>query len=169
MTTMTLETTVSVRRLEELVDRLLAALLGDGTDADADSAPNASLIRSIHEARRLRQSADPTSGAGQALDGVLSVLADADTSGATGAQLRWLYAEWLDIARRRFAGSDAMLYSPATWKAAALVTAGDDNTTLEVAATLGLRWPVGKLVSRSSLRGLRPLHNRNNNNGGKSW
>ena len=33
-----------------------------------------------------------------------------------------------------------------------------DKTTLEVAAVLGMRWPVGKLVSRRSLRGLRPLH-----------
>ncbi len=64
MTTMTLETTASVRRLEELVDRLLAALLGDGVNTDADSAPNASLVRSVHEARRLRQSADPASVCG---------------------------------------------------------------------------------------------------------
>ena len=81
MTTMTLETTASFRRLEELVDRLLAAILGDGAEQDADSAPNASLTRSVHEARRLRQSADPASGAGQVLDGALSMLAHVDTAG----------------------------------------------------------------------------------------
>ncbi len=161
MTTMTLESTASVHRLEELVDRLLAALLGDGTDTDADSTPNASLVRGVHEARRLRQSAD--------LNGGLSVLADVDATGATDGLLRWLYAEWLDIARRGFAGSDAMLYSPATGKAAALLER--DDGALEVAAVLGMRWPVGKVVSKRTLRGLRPLHNRNNSNnkGGESW
>ncbi len=156
MTTMTLETTASVRRLEELVDRLLAALLGNGDEPDADRAPNASLVQSVHEARRLRQSAD--------LDGALSMLGEVDATGATDAQLRWLYAEWLDIARRRFAGVETLLYSPCTGKAAALVPAGDDNATLELAAVLGMRWPVGKLVSRRSLRGLKPLAK-----GGAAW
>ena len=157
MTTMTLDNT-GTRRLEELVDRLLAALLGDG--ADPDSAPTPILSRSVHDARRLRQSAD--------LDGALSMLADVDATGTTDTQLRWLYAEWLDIARRRFAGAQAMLYSSGTGRAAALVPTGDDNTTLEVAAVLGMRWPVGKQVSRRSLRGLRPLHNKNGQ-GGESW
>ena len=156
MTTMTLETTASVRRLEELVDRLLAALLGDGDEPDTDSAPNASLVRSVHEARRLRQSAD--------LVGALSVLAEVDTTRATDGQLRWLYAEWLDIARRRFAGECVLLYSPCTGKAAALIPVGDDNNTLEAAAVLGMRWPVGKLISRRSLRGLKPLAR-----GGAAW
>ena len=155
MTTMTLDYT-GTRRLEQLVDRLLAALLGDGTDAEADSAPNGSLVRSVHEARRLRQSAD--------LDGALSMLAEVDTAGATDAQARWLYAEWLDVARRRFADAQAMLYSAATGKAAALVPATEDCATLEVAAVLGMRWPVGKVVSRGSLRGLKPLAK-----GGAAW
>ena len=142
--------------LEELVDRLLVALLGDGTGGEMDSAPTPSLSRSVHEARRLRQSAD--------LDGALSMLADVDAAGATDAQIRWLYAEWLDIARRRFDGDNAMLYSPATGKAAALVPTGDDHATLEVAAVLGLRWPVGKQVSRRSLRGLKSLAK-----GGAAW
>ncbi len=156
MTTMTLETTASVRRLEELVDRLLAALLGDGVNTDADSAPNASLVRSVHEARRLRQSGD--------LDGALAVLHEVDTSAASDSQLRWLYAEWLDIARRRFAGAQTLLYSPCTGKAAALVPATVDGATLEAAAVLGLRWPLGKVVSRRSLRGLKPLAK-----GGAAW
>ena len=150
MTTMTLETPASTRRLEELVDRLLAALLG----GEPDSPP--SLTRAVHEARRLRQSGD--------LDGALAALADVDASLASDSELRWLYAEWLDIARRRFADATAMLYSPATGKAAVLVPSGADNATLEVTAVLGMRWPVGKLVSRRSLRGLKSLHK-----GGASW
>ena len=154
MTTITMETTASVRRLEELVDRLLAALLGD--DALADMAA-ASLARTVHQARRLRQTADPVSGTGQALDGALATLADVDIRQASDSELRWLYAEWLDVARRRFTGDYAMLYSPATGKAAALLPTNSDNTTLEVAAVLGMCWPVGKVVSKRTLRGLRPL------------
>ena len=163
MTTMTLDNT-GTQRLEELVDRLLAALLGDGKDAEVDSAPNSSLTRSVHEARRLRQSADPAPGAGQVLDGALSMLAEVDTTRATDGQLRWLYAEWLDIARRRFAGGNAMLYSSGAGRAAVLIPTGDDHATLEVAAVLGLRWPVGKQVSRRSLRGLKSLAK-----GGAAW
>ena len=150
MTTMTLETTASVRRLEELVDRLLAALLG----GEPESPP--SLARTVHEARRLRQAGD--------LDGALEVFSGVDTAEASDSELRWLYAEWLDIARRRFAGGGALLYSPATGRAAVLLEREDGS--LEAAAVLGLRWPVGKLVSRRSLRGLKPLHNRK---GGSAW
>ena len=57
METMTMETPASLRGLEELVDRLLAALLGDG--ADADNAPNSGLVCSVHVARRLRQASCP--------------------------------------------------------------------------------------------------------------
>ena len=152
MTTMTLETTASVRRLEELVDRLLEAILGD--DALTETA-TASLVGTIHFARWLRQTGD--------LDAALAALVDVDTRRATDTQLRWLYAEWLDLTRRRFAGASALLYSPATGKAAALLEREDG--TLEVTAVLGMRWPVGKLVSRRSLRGLKPLHKQ----GGASW
>ncbi|MCY3690467.1 MAG: hypothetical protein OXI54_10825 [Chloroflexota bacterium] len=148
MTLMTMETPASLRRLEELVDRLLAALLG------GEPEPPPSLARTVHDARRLRQSGD--------LDGALEAFNGVDAAQATDPALRWLYAEWLDIARRRFAGGDALLYSPATGKAAALVERGDGS--LEVVSALGMRWPVGKLVSRRSLRGLKPLHK-----GGASW
>ncbi len=80
-----------------------------------------------------------------------------DAHNATDVQLRWLYAEWLDLARRRFAGGKAMLYSPATGRAAVLVPVGGDGATLEVVVVLGMCWPVGKTVSRRSLRGLKPL------------
>ena len=152
MTTMTLETTATAGRptLDELVDRLLAALLGD----TGRTAP--SPARAIHEARRLRQSGD--------LDAALAEFHGMDTADAPDGQLRWLYAEWLDIARRRFTDGGTLLYSPATGKAAALTE--QDDGSLEVVAVLGMRWPVGKPVSRRSLRGLKCLHN---NKGGSSW
>ena len=147
MTTVALESPTSTGRLEELVDRLLAALFR------ADPEPPAQVLaRTIHEARRLRQAGDP--------GGALAALADADTGQAAGAQFQWLYSEWLDIARRRYAGAHgAVLYSPATGRAAVLVPCkdGDGGNALEVAATLGMRWLLGKRVSRRSLRGLRPL------------
>ena len=152
MTTITLESPASTGSLEELVDRLLATLFSPDSEL-TEPAPNP--VKTVHEARRLRQSGD--------LDGALAVFADLDTANADENQLRWLYAEWLDIARRRFAGSGALLYSPGTGRAAVLVPAGD-GTTQEVAAVLGMRWPVGKLMSRPSLRGLRPL-----SKGGASW
>ena len=153
MTTITLDFPASTGSLEELVDRLLAALFSPDSE-QLDPAPN--LVKTVHEARRLRQSGD--------LDGALAVFADVDTANATDGQLRWLYAEWLDVARRRFAGDKAVLYSPGTGRAAALVDRDGDGRTLEVAAVLGMRWPVGQLVSRRSLRGLKPLAK-----GGASW
>ena len=153
MTTITLETPPSTGRLEELVDRLLAALFPPESEP---SGTGPSLVRTVHEARRLRQSGD--------LDGALAVFNGVDPAGATEGQLRWLYAEWLDIARRRFAGGNASLYSPATGRAAVLVSTGGDGSTLAVAALLGMRWPVGKTVSRRSLRGPKPLAK-----GGASW
>ena len=146
MTTITLESPSTTGRLEELVDRLLATLFRD--DAERQSpAPN--LVRTVHDARRLRQSGD--------LDGALALFTGVDTTGASEPQLRWLYAEWLDIARRRFCGGNAALYSPATGRAAVLALCQGDGASLEVAAVLGMRWPVGKTVSRRSLRGLKPL------------
>ena len=153
MTTITLDSPSTTGRLEELVDRLLAALF-KADAARATPAPN--LVTAVHDARRLRQSGD--------LDGALAMLADVDTTQATDGQLRWLYAEWLDIARRRFAEDNAALFSPATGRAAALVERDGDGTTLAVATVLGMRWPVGKTVSRRSLRGLKPLAK-----GGASW
>ena len=153
MTTITLESPSSTGRLEELVDRLLAALFPDETE---QATPALSTVKAVHEARRLRQSGD--------LDGALAAFNGVDTATASAPELRWLYAEWLDIARRRFAGECALLYSPCTGKAAALVPAGDGNATLQVAATLGMRWQVGKVVSKRSLRGVKPLAK-----GGAAW
>ncbi len=167
MTTITLDTPTPTGTLEELVDRLLAALF---REAPKQPEPSPSLAKTVHEARRLRQTSDPVSSTGQAPDGALAALAGVDTANATDAQLRWLYAEWLSVARRRFAGCGAMLYSPDTGKAAVLIPR--DDGTLEVAAVLGMRWPVGKLVSRRSLRGLKPLAKacpRTRPGGGASW
>ena len=132
------------RSLEGLVDRVFEALLG-ATPAGEEQ----SLARTVHEARRLRQQGD--------LDGALALLAGADLKGASEQEARWTYGEWLGIARRRFADLEgAALYSPATGRAALLAPCGDGGT-LEVLAVLGMRWHPGKLVSRRSLRGLRPL------------
>ena len=145
MTTITLDSPIPTGRLEELVDRLLAALFPPERDT-VERAP--SLAGTVHKARRLRQSGD--------LDGALAVFTGDDATGASDSQLRWLYGEWLDIARRRFAADNALLYSPATGRAAVLVPS-DETGTLETVAVLGMRWPLGKTVSRRSLRGLRPV------------
>ncbi len=131
------------RSLEELVDRLINTILGT-----APEAPEQSLARGVHEARRLRQAGD--------LDGALALLAGADLARATDQETRWAYAEWLDLARRRFRDSGALAYSPGMGRAAVLAPRGD-GSTLEVLAVLGMRWRPGKTVSRRSLRGLQPL------------
>ncbi len=131
------------RSLEELVDRVFDALLGA-----APATGQQSLARRVHEARRLRQQGD--------LDGALALLAGVNLKGAGEREVRWAYGEWLGIARRRYAGrADALVYSPGTGRAAVL--APHPGGALEALAVLGMRWPVGRLVSRRSLRGLRPL------------
>ncbi|MCY3569016.1 MAG: hypothetical protein OXH38_10340 [Chloroflexi bacterium] len=132
--------------LEELVDRIIDAIFG----LDETVQPHTSPAQGIHEARRLRQSGD--------LDGALTVFAELDLNGASEGERRWAYAEFLDLASRRCAGADASLYRPASGRAAVLTGCADGNDrTLEVRAVLGMRWRPGKVVSRRSLRGLRPL------------
>ena len=133
------------RSLEELVDRVMAALFKE--EPEKAEMETLSVAKSVHEARRLRQAGD--------VDGALAVLAGMDTTKAEAHQARWAYAEWTDLVRRRFGDRDALVYSQGTGRAAALVPTG--GGTLEVAAVLGLRWRPGKPVSRRSLRGLRPL------------
>lgn len=129
------------RSLEDLVDRIFEALLGAAPEAEQ------SVARLVHEARRLRQQGD--------LDGALAVLAGADLSAAAEREARWTYGEWIGAARRRFGDREAAVYSPGTGRAAVL--APHPGGALEVLAVLGMRWQPGKLVSRRSLRGLRPL------------
>ena len=95
MTTITLDTPTPTGTLEELVDRLLEALF---REAPKQPEPSPSLAKTVHEARRLRQTGDPVSSTGQAPDGALAALAGVDTANATDAQLRWLYAR---VAERR--------------------------------------------------------------------
>ena len=136
------------RSLEELVDQLFAAMgFGDETAVEAVTTVETTPTRSIHEARRLRQAGD--------VDGALGVLGSVDAGKATPREARWAFSEWSQLVKRRF-GVGALLYSQGTGRAAALVPQGDGGT-LEVAAVLGMRWRPGKLVSRRSLRGLRPL------------
>ena len=129
--------------LEALVDRLIDSLFGGSPEA-----PDQSLARHVHDARRLRQAGD--------LDRALALLAEIDMAAAEPHQVRWAYAEWLDLARRRFADGGAFVYSPEIGRAAVLGPRGE-GSTLEVLAVLGMRWRPGKIVSRRSLRGLRSL------------
>ena len=146
MGTRTLETAARPRRsLEELVDQLFAALFRE--EEPETAAPAQSVARSVHAARRLRQAGD--------IEGALAVLAGVDAARAEPQEARWAYAEWTDLVRRRTGGGDVLVYSPGAGRAAALVPRADG--ALEVASVLGLRWAPGKVVSRRSLRGLRPL------------
>ena len=78
-----------------------------------------------------------------------------DAATAETREARWAYAEWTDLVRRRSGDRNVLVYSQGTGRAAALVPR--DDGSLEVAAVLGMRWEPGKLVSRRSLRGLKPL------------
>ena len=132
--------------LEELVDRLIDAVFGFDSAAPARTSPT----RAIHEARRLRRAGE--------LDQALAVFAELDLADATEGERRWAYAEFLDLARRRHHGEQSHLYSPGPGRAAVLTPL--DEGTLEVRAVLGMRWRPGQLVSRRSLRGMRPLARR---------
>ena len=141
----TTDTEVRPRRsLEELVDRLMDALFTANTETAEGSA-----TRSIHEARRLRQSGD--------LDTALAVLGSVNVAQAERHEARWAFSEWKQLVKRRFGGRDALVYSQGAGRAAAVAPQGDGGP-LEVVAVLGMRWKPGKLVSGRSLRGLRPLN-----------
>ena len=136
------------RSLEELVDQLFAAMGFKDPETETAEAAETGAVRSIHEARRLRQAGD--------VDGALAVLASVDAAQAETKEVRWAFSEWTQLVKRRFGGRGALVYSQGTGRAAALVPTGDGGT-LEVAAVLGMRWRPGKVVSGRSLRGLRPL------------
>ena len=76
--------------LEELVDRMIDALLGS-----IGGKRERSVAQAVHDARRQRQAGD--------LDGALASFASADTANAPASEARWAYGEWLGLARRRFA------------------------------------------------------------------
>ena len=127
--------------LEELVDRVIAALFPEQKNTTQ------SVARTVHDARRMRKSGD--------LDGALEIFAGVDTAKAETREARWAFTEWKQVVKRRFGDREALVYSQGTGRAAALVPTADG--ALEVAAVLGMRWLPGKVVSRRSLRGLRPL------------
>ena len=149
MTAATATTTIATAprpTLEELVDRIIDAIFGP----DLAVQPMTSPTLSIHEARRLRRAGD--------LVAALTVFAELDLSAATDGERCWATAEFLDLARRRFPEDEALLYRTGSGRAAVLSARADDNDgTMEVRAVLGMRWRPGKVVSRRSLRGLRPL------------
>ena len=148
------------RSLEELVDQLMAAMFParpaavvvEATAAEpetpTETAPQ-SVVRNVHEARRLRQAGD--------VDGALAVLGGMDAAKATAREARWVFSEWKQLVKRRFGDRDALVYSQGAGRAAAVVAQGDGGP-LEVVAVLGMRWRPGKVVSGRSLRGLRPLN-----------
>ena len=141
--TMDTETARPRRSLEELVDRLFEAM---GFKNEAETAEQ-SATRTIHEARRLRQAGD--------VDAALGVLAGMDVEKATPREVRWAFSEWKSLVKRRFGARSPVVYSRGAGRAAALAPHG--NGTLEVVAALGMRWRPGRVVSKRSLRGLRPL------------
>ncbi len=145
------------RSLEELVDGLMNALtLAEEPPITSRETPRAEAkpaprrrngVQVIHEARRLRQAGD--------LDGALQTLRCVDLTSANTQQARWAYTEWKQLVKRRNHDTHVLVYSQGTGRAAALVPR--NNGAAEVVAVLGMRWQPGKLVSRRSLRGLRPL------------
>ena len=143
--TMDTETVRPRRSLEELVDRLFAAM-GFVDETETEMA-EPSATRTIHEARRLRQAGD--------IDGALAVLAGMDVGKATPSEVRWAFSEWKSLVKRRYGARSPVVYSQGAGRAAALAPHG--NGTLDVVAALGMRWRPGKIVSELSLRGLRPL------------
>ena len=147
------------RSLEELVDQLMAAMFParpaavvvEATVAETETPPETApqtVVRSVHEARRLRQAGD--------VDGALAVLGGMDAAQATAREARWAFSEWKQLVKRRFGDRDALVYSQGAGRAAAVVPKGDGP--LEVVAVLGMRWKPGKVVSGRSLRGLRPVN-----------
>ena len=135
-------------RLEELVDRLMETLTFRVEPEMAPVAASTDLVRDIHQSRRQRQEGN--------LDGALETLAGTVPASAPARLARWAFTEWRQLVRRRFGRRNPQVYSQEMGRAAALVPRGRDGT-LEVVAVLGMAWVPGKLVSRRSLRGLRPL------------
>ncbi len=177
------------RSLEELVDRLFAALIfpddpKPNVAAESHQDPARQPRRSLEElvdrliaTLTFRVDPEPAPVAASTdlvreihqarrhrqegdLDGALETLAGAVPTSASPSLARWAFTEWKHLVKRRFGQLAPLVYSQDTGRAAALVPAGPGGT-LEVVATLGMPWRPGKLVSRRSLRGSVPL--------GKAW
>ena len=89
--------------LEELVDRLIAALFREQPETATPTATQ-SVARSVHDARRLRKAGD--------FDGALAVLGGVDTARVETKEARWAYAEWLAKAKRRFGDRELLGVCP---------------------------------------------------------
>ena len=134
--------------LEELVDRVIAALFKEETEPQAPTTTaTQSVARTVHDARRIRKAGD--------LDRALEIFAGVDTAKVETKEARWAFTEWTQLVKRRFGDRKVVVYSQGTGRAAALVPTV--NGALQVASVLGMRWRPGKIVSRRSLRGLKPL------------
>ena len=100
----TMETAKPRRSLEELVDRLFAAM--GFTDEPETTEIEHSTTRSIHEARRLRQAGDA--------DGALAALGAVNVATATPREVRWAFSEWKGLVKRRFGDRSPALYTQGT-------------------------------------------------------
>ena len=95
----TMDNVVRPRRsLEDLVDQLIAAMFKEeepraATQTASVETVEPSAVRSIHEARRLRQAGD--------VDAALAVLADVETAKAASREARWAFGEWKQLVKRQ--------------------------------------------------------------------
>ena len=99
----TMDNAVRPRRsLEELVDRLMAAMFPEQPQT-APATETPSVTKSVHEARRMRQAGD--------IDTALAVLAGMDVAKAERHEARWAFSEWKQMVRRRFGDRGVLVYS----------------------------------------------------------
>ena len=113
----TMDNVVRPRRsLEELVDRLMAAMFPEQPQT-APATETPSVAKCVHEARRMRQAGD--------IDTALAVLAGMEVSKAErhrgSVGLRRVDGPG---SKRRFGDRNVMVYSQGTARAAALVPTG---------------------------------------------
>ena len=92
------------------------------------------------------------------MDAALDTLAGVDMAKAGTREIRWAFAEWKQLVKRRFGNRGALLYSQGVGRTTAQMPHGDGGA-LEVAVMLGTRWQPCKVVSDGSLRRLKPLSN----------
>ena len=117
------------RSLEELVDNLIDVLFKVNTETEtAEQTPT----RSIHEARRLRQSGD--------VDTALAVLGDVNVAKATPGEVRWAFSEWKGLVKRRFGDRGAVLYSQGTGTGRRAGAPGRRRDAGGGRRSLGMRW-----------------------------
>ena len=107
------------------------------------------MARAVHAARRLRQAGD--------LDGAMAAFAELDPAGASEAEARWAYGEWVGPGAAALRGQRGRRVQPGHGTGRRPRPSDSEDGMLEVLTVLGMRWQPGQRVSRRSLRGLRPL------------